>query len=270
MVAVRPSEPIVARVNIPRAAAVLAGQLRQQILSGALAEGALLPAERSLVAEAGVGRASVREALRILETEGLIASRLGRYGGWEVRQPGADTVSRSIDVFIRGRQISLTSVLEAREALEPGCAALAALHRTEADLATLDACDERLEACWRDLDAYLAENVRWHLAVVDASHNAVLVAMMAALADAIHAGTDLDGFNSETVRRAALDAHRGVVSAIRAQDSDAASRRMHRHVHAFRVAAGGASSAPHVRRVKPRTAAQGHRPDETEERHGAR
>ena len=89
----------------------------------------------------------------------------------------------------------------------------------------------------RDLPEFLRENVRWHLAVVDATHNELLIAVMSALGDAIHDGTDIEDFNSLKVRRAAIEAHDGVVAAIRDPDPDAARRRMHRHVHAFRAQA---------------------------------
>ena len=65
-------------VNVPKAADVLAGILREKILTGDLDEGMPLPNERDLGSQSGLSRASVREALRILEGEGLIATRVGR------------------------------------------------------------------------------------------------------------------------------------------------------------------------------------------------
>jgi GntR family transcriptional regulator, transcriptional repressor for pyruvate dehydrogenase complex len=230
-------QPFVGPINVPQAADVLAERLRQRVLDGELAEGDVLPSERALMADTGLGRATVREALRILEVEALITPRLGRYGGWTVRRPDRGVVTRSIDVFIRGTKIRFGSLLATREAIEPSCAALAAEHRTEEDLAVLDAIGVRLRACVRDLPEFLLTNVCWHLSVVDATHNELLIAIMSALGDAIHAGTDLADFNSLKVRRAAIDAHDAVVAAIRDQDADAASRRMLRHVHAFRTQA---------------------------------
>lgn len=230
-------------VQVPRATDVLAERLRRRLLDGDLAEGDVLPSERALMVETGLGRGAIREALRMLEVEALVTPRLGRYGGWTVRRPGRELITRSIDVFIRGTQIKFESLLAAREAIEPSCAALAAEHRTEEDLATLEAHSAHLASCWRDLPQYLLGNVRWHLAVVDASHNELLIAFMSALGDAIHAGTDLGEFNSLEVRCAAMGAHEGVVRAIRDRDADAAFRRMHRHVHAFRSQATMDSSA---------------------------
>ncbi len=231
----RPAESLLQPIRVPRAADLLVDQLRQRILANELVEGDLLPAERTLVDETGLGRGTVREALRTLEGEGLIEGRLGRYGGWVVRRPGEATVARSIEVFIRGRQIRLGALIETREAIEPACAALAAAHRNEEDLAHIGACTESLRESWVDVEAYLVDNVRWHLAVVAASHNELLIAVMSALADAVRTGTDIADFNSEHVRRATLAAHDRVVDAIRAGDPDAAFRRMHRHLHSFRT-----------------------------------
>ena len=128
------------------------------------------------MADTGLGRATIREALRVLESESLITPRLGRYGGWTVRRPGRDSITRSIDVFIRGTQIHFESLLATREAIEPSCAALAAEHRTDADLEAIERRSARLAECWEDLAEYLLENVRWHLAIVDATHNELLIA----------------------------------------------------------------------------------------------
>ena len=70
-----------AAVFVPKASDVLAEKLRELILSRALAEGTPLPTERELVAQSGLSRTSVREALRVLETEGLVATKAGRNGG---------------------------------------------------------------------------------------------------------------------------------------------------------------------------------------------
>ncbi|MCU1504184.1 MAG: GntR family transcriptional regulator [Ilumatobacteraceae bacterium] len=231
--------PFVGVIEVPRAADVLADRLRQRVLSGELVEGDVLPPERALMTDTGLGRATVREALRVLEAEALITPRVGRYGGWTVRRPGRDSVTRSIDVFIRGTQIRFGSLLAAREAIEPSCAALAADHRTDADLEALEQRSAHLASCYEDLPEYLLENVRWHLAIVDATHNELLIAIMSALGEAILAGTNIDNFNSLEVRRAALHAHDGVVAAIRERDAAAAFRRMFRHVHAFRSQASG-------------------------------
>ncbi len=223
----------IGRVHVPKAADVLAERLREQILSGRLPEGAQLPAERELVEQTGLGRSSVREALRVLENQGLISKRLGRNGGSLIRRPDRSAIESSIDLFIRGQKLRFRSLLETREAIEPASARLAALHRTEEDLLALGEAHRQLEAAYADIPSFLVANVRWHLAVVAASHNELLIAFMTAISQAMHAGTDLQDFNSEDVRTITTKAHRRIFEAIRDRDPDAARRRMERHVGAY-------------------------------------
>lgn len=222
-------------VNVPKAADVLAGILREKILKGELPEGADLPSERELGARSGLSRASVREALRILEGEGLISTRLGRNGGSAVIRPSIAAIERSVGIFIRGQGIRLEAVLEARAVIEPSSARLAALHRTDADLEDIEKCQTKLEqaSAAGDIDAYVRANLDWHVQVVRAGHNELLMAFISAVSHSVYVATDLDGFNSAEVRNAVIQAHRRVAEAIRDRDGDAAERRMQRHVGAY-------------------------------------
>lgn len=220
-------------VFVPKASDVLAAQLREHILGGALAEGTPLPAEREICAQSGLSRASVREALRTLEVEGLILTRPGRNGGTVVRRPGHDALSRSLGLFVRSHGIRLQALLEAREAIEPAAARFAARNRTDADIARIVDAQTRLERVIGDIDAYVRANLDWHLAVVQASGNEPLIAFMTAIAQSIHAATDRPDINTDEVRTAVTRAHRRVLDAIVAQDVDAAYRRMQRHVGAY-------------------------------------
>src|SRR3712207_4142903 len=92
-------------VLVPRASDILAGKLRDIILSGRIPAGGALPTERELVAQSGLSRASVREALRVLEVEGLILTRVGRSGGSTVTLPGRASVARSLELFVRSQGI---------------------------------------------------------------------------------------------------------------------------------------------------------------------
>jgi GntR family transcriptional regulator, transcriptional repressor for pyruvate dehydrogenase complex len=222
-------------VNVPKAADVLAGILREKILQGKLHEGMDLPNERDLGAQSGLSRASVREALRILEGEGLIATRVGRNGGSAVVRPTSAAIERSVGIFIRGQGIRLEAVLETRAAIEPPSARFAAMHHTQADLEEIEKCQAKLEHASEvgDVDAYVRANLDWHVQVVRASHNELLIAFITAVSHSVYVATDLEGFNSIAVRDAVIHAHRRVAQAIRAGDGDAAARRMERHVVAY-------------------------------------
>ncbi|WP_368680238.1 FCD domain-containing protein (plasmid) [Rhodococcus opacus] len=220
-------------MEVPKASDVLANELRERILSGEYIEDTPLPPERELVVQTQMSRTTVREALRILEVQGLVRIKAGRAGGAFVQRPGEESMASTVALLIRGRQIRLAALLETREAIEPFCAQLAATHRTDRDLAALNAANDAIVEAEDDLAAFLQANVDWHVAVATASHNELLTGLMMALSRAIYAGTENEGFVDEVVRTTTLKAHRSVTRAIRERDPDAAVRRMTRHVHSY-------------------------------------
>lgn len=232
------------RISTPKAADVLADELRKRIRTGEWPEGLALPTERELAGQSGLSRTSVREALRMLEVDGLIEIRPGRNGGAKVRRPAGDELTRQLDLFIWGRNIGVEHLHEVREALEALGAEGAALRRTEGDLGALTAATRAVEEAVGDIDRYLDANLAWHLAVVRASHNELLVSFMDVLANAIHEATESEVFDTPEVRDATLKIHRSILQAIVARDANAARRRMARHVGAARaVALSGNSTA---------------------------
>jgi DNA-binding FadR family transcriptional regulator len=218
---------------VPKASDVLANGLRERILTGELSEGTALPPERELVIQTRMSRTTVREALRILELEGLVRIKAGRAGGAFVRRPGEDGMARSVALLIRGRQIRLAALLETREAIEPFCARLAAMNHTDTDLEALEAANEAITRSGSNLGAFLKANVDWHVAVATASHNEILTGMMMALSQAIYTATENEKFINEEVRATTIRVHRTITNAIRTGDPEAAIRRMSRHVHSY-------------------------------------
>ena len=222
-----------APMEVPKASDVLADELRERILNGEFAEGDALPPERELQAQTRMSRATVREALRILQVQGLVRVKAGRAGGTFVQLPGRDAVAKSVSLLIRGQQFRLSDLLETREAIEPFCARMAARNRTDADLERMDQANEALADETSALAKFLQANVDWHLAVAIASHNELLAGLMTALSRAIYTSTENERFVDEKVRRDTVKAHRSITKAVRAQDADAAVRRMTRHVYAY-------------------------------------
>jgi DNA-binding FadR family transcriptional regulator len=220
-------------VDVPKASDVLAHQLRERILSGELPEGTPLPAERELVKQTRMSRATVREALRILEVQNLVRVRAGRAGGAFVQRPTTQSMANSVTMLIRGQKIRLADLMETREALEPFCAELAARKRTDDDLAVLDKANEVLTDPEADLPTFLQANLDWHVGVAIAGHNELLIGFMIALSHAIYTGTENAAFVDDSVRAETQRAHRSITNAIRSRDADAAGRRMHRHVHTY-------------------------------------
>jgi DNA-binding FadR family transcriptional regulator len=214
-------------MQVPKASDVLADDLRERILRGEFPEGTALPPEMELVAQTRMSRTTVREALRILEVQGLVHIRTGRAGGAFVQTPGEESVASSVNLMIRGRHIRMSALLETREAIEPACAQLAAQNRTDQDLERLEQANEAI-ANAGPLTDFLTANVDWHVAVAVASRNELLNGFMLALSRAIYESTDNKGFIDAKVRTTTVRAHKNITDAIRAQDPAAAVRRMTR------------------------------------------
>ncbi|WP_330293215.1 FadR/GntR family transcriptional regulator [Streptomyces sp. NBC_00576] len=245
------SDPRFDVVRVPKASDVLAAEVRERILSGEFTEGMALPPERQLVEQTGLSRATVREALRILEVERLVRIRPGRGGGAFVHRPGHESVANTVRLVIRGQQIRLEALHETREAIEPTCAALAAKRRTAADLAELDAAHAELVTADDDIPRFLRANVRWHTAVAKAGDNELLIGFMTALSQSIYAATDIDQFMDAEIREVTTRAHARITEAIRAQDGPAAMRRMTRHVCGFARAAAEVDQRQRVELPEP-------------------
>jgi GntR family transcriptional repressor for pyruvate dehydrogenase complex len=223
-------------IDVPKASDVLVHDLRERILRGEFAEGTALPPERELVVQTRMSRTTVREALRILEVQGLVRIRAGRAGGAFVQRPGNESVTSSLSLLIRGRQLRLAAVHETREAIEPVCAQLAAEHRTDADLAALKAANAPIADPNSSLADFLQANVDWHVAVATATHNELIAAFMTALSRAIYTSTENEGFIDAEVRKVTARAHNSITQAIEKRDAEAAVRRMSRHVHSYAAA----------------------------------
>jgi GntR family transcriptional regulator, transcriptional repressor for pyruvate dehydrogenase complex len=224
------------RIKVPKSSDVLAERLKQEILSDLYPPGSMLPTERELVSATGLSRGSVREALRILEAQGLVATRAGRYGGTSVAMPSDHHLADHIEIFARGRSIPLKALAEVRLALEPMVASLAAQRRTAQDLEALHAVSNRIEQTAEnidDLDAFLLENVNWHDALAAASHNDLLCALATSISGIMFEASKLREFASIELRKRVCVAHRKILEAIEAGDTERARRRAEIDIEAY-------------------------------------
>jgi DNA-binding FadR family transcriptional regulator len=237
----------IGRVKVIKSSDALADELRERILAGQYAEGASLPSERDIVDETGLGRGSVREALRVLQVEGLIRTKPGRHGGAFTRRPDASGMTRFVSLFVRGRRVPIRALLEARTTIEPSLAYYAALNRTGDDVAALAAACDALEGA-PDGAEFGRRNLEWHYAVARASHNELLVAFLSSISDAIaqeseaHARAFEAGAIAE-IRSTVIRAHRRITDAVERGHADAAKRRMERHLNAYAETAGEAAAS---------------------------
>ncbi len=218
----------------------LAEALTEQILTGKIKSGELLPNERELGEVSGLSRGSVREALRVLEAQGLVSTKLGRNGG-RVASPAAhDTFQRSIGFFIRGQRISLSVMMETVEVLEPNLAQLAAKNRDDEDIARLREASKKLRATTTPV-RFVTANLRWHSEMAKASHNPLLLAIHDSFGPEL-LNPRIAGFISEEIRASVVHAVERIELAIVEGDAEAARRRMARLVHAYRASVEAATA----------------------------
>lgn len=227
--------PLIERMTVQKSYDLLADQLRDMILAGDIDVGDRLPSERELVEQTRLSRGSVREALRILEVEGLIRSRPGRYGGITVTQVENSSMARMLGQFVRSRRMPMRVIQETRETIEPALASYAAAHRTEAELAHLVELNDALADPTLDRRTFAEVNIRWHNFVAEVSRNDLLAALLYAMNSGVVAVTSEEVYDRADIREIVHRAHGRVIEAIAAKDGDAARRRMGRHVQATRA-----------------------------------
>src|ERR1700692_415185 len=117
---------ILRAVHLPKMAEIVAADLRGQIIEGQLHEGDPLPPADQLMEDAGVARTTVREALRILESEGLLVVRRGAGGGARIRTPSVSNVARYIGFVLQADGATLRGLYDARLTLEGPAAGMLA------------------------------------------------------------------------------------------------------------------------------------------------
>lgn len=218
------------RIAIPKSSDLFAERLRDMILSGGLSAGDMLPAERHLVEESGLSRGSVREALRTLAAEGLIETVRGRSGGARVVALRRDTLTRSVEIFVRANSVSPSALLDCRAAIEPMLARLAARRRTPDELEELETLHRKFGASKNDLPTYRAVNYLWHRQIALCSRNEPLIVLIDAILTTAHQTRAYERVTTQDNREIAIAAHEGVMAAIRKQDEEAAAASMEAHL----------------------------------------
>jgi GntR family transcriptional regulator, transcriptional repressor for pyruvate dehydrogenase complex len=167
----------------PRLADMIADQLRDQILASDLPDGSLLPKQEQLIEDFGVSMPSIREALRILETEGLVTVLRGNTGGAAVHMPRAADVAYMLALVLQSRFVDMDDVADGLRQLEPLCAAMAARRQDRFD-DVVPALRHRIELSKRaydDDDEYMLQARLFHEDLVAGCGNATLTLMCGAL-----------------------------------------------------------------------------------------
>lgn len=217
---------------IRRPADILAGQIRNDIILRGWPVGERLGFEADLVDRYNIGRAQLREAIRILENHSVVRMQRGIGGGMVVDAPDGSAVVRAVSLYLRYRGLNTDHMYELREAIESATLRLAVERLSDEGIARLNATIER-ERTWPD-DDFRAVSHDLHAVIAELSGNRVLPLLLSVLVSltAEHLRKPHPGRASEPPD-STRHAHRAIVAAIVAGDAPLAWRRMRIHLNAL-------------------------------------
>lgn len=161
-------------VRSPKTAELVAGTLRRMVVDGQLKDGDFLPNEAELMAHFGVSRPTLREAVRVLESERLVEVRRGSRTGARVRVPGPEIVARPAGLLLELSGATIADLMTARAGIEPMAVRLLAESGSEESFDELDRLlEEHVPSGWKN-DTLAKTTGDFHLRVVELSGNATL------------------------------------------------------------------------------------------------
>jgi GntR family transcriptional repressor for pyruvate dehydrogenase complex len=206
-------------------------QLVAEAISRAISEGRLvagdrLPSERDLGETYLVGRSSTREAIRVLESQGLVRGD-GR-GGYRVMDSG-NLLRQAMGLLVDLERVEICDLFEVRKTLEIETAGLAAVRRSAADLEGIAGRIREMEAGLADLPRYNGADIGFHTDLAAATGNRLTVRLMDAIRDAM-ARAFAVAFRLPGNPELSLEEHRGIAAAVTGCDSDLARDRMRSHL----------------------------------------
>jgi DNA-binding FadR family transcriptional regulator len=214
---------------------LIADELRSLIVSGQLSEGDSLGHEPDLVERFGVSRPSLREALRILEAEGLISVVRGVRGGVVVHEPDERMTARTAALVLQARRVPLADVVQARSTLEPAAARTVALSsgRRAASKELLRLID-RQEASLDDPEAFGAANAAFHERLVALAGNQTLSIVAEMLneivARAVTEASQAPGEESTKTRKLGIRSQRRLAELIASGEGAEAEKHWRAHL----------------------------------------
>lgn len=225
-----------------RAWKVVLERIERDLLDGRLGPGDRLPSERDLATELGVGRSSVREALRVLEVMGLIrtATGSGPQSGAIVIATPSGGLSALLRLQVAAQGFALGDVVRTRLVLED--AVVTALASSEGrDTSAAHQMLDAMDAEGLTTGEFLALDAQLHLALAESSGNTVIAAMMAGLRTSIESyvvtgSAAIADWKAMTIRL--RREHRALVGAIDAGDAEAARDLVRDHITGYYMAAG--------------------------------
>ena len=231
-------------VRIPKAAEIVSKELRNQIVRGTLKEGDSLAAEGELMTRFGVSRPTLREAIRILESEGLISISRGARGGASVLSPNINIAARHIGFVLQAKSTTLADIYRVHLVVEPAAARMVAETARKTAPAILRRC---IDECRQKIDddfGFGIATARFRNTLIELANVPVLTLLMGMLNHIFElawgtltatAGQQLD--NAPDKQRG-LRSLEKLVDYIEAGDGSGAEAHWHKHTEAVEKTMG--------------------------------
>jgi GntR family transcriptional regulator, transcriptional repressor for pyruvate dehydrogenase complex len=209
---------------------------RQDLLKRAIASGQRLPPERELAEQFGVSRATIREALRHLQAQGLLAAR-GRTSSLQAASPEAAVArfSEALTHVVQLQEVSLSDLIELRTAIETAALSRAAVAPVAAHLDEARAALEVMERPRVAPAEFYQADVAFHVALVAASGNQALLLVMLAVKDSIqlHIDEAMRGRSFAAIRSQVTEEHRALLRAVERGNGKSAAALLRTHLEFY-------------------------------------
>lgn len=229
-------------VRVPKTAELVARQIRNAIIRGELSDGDTLPAEAHLIAEFEVSRPTIREAVRILESEGLVTVARGARGGARISSPNYGMIARAAGITLQSQNVTIGDIYEMRTLIEPPAARLVAERNSETAVPVLRQHVETEMSLIKDRISAALAIAEFHRLMIEQAGNKSLIMISQAFAGLVEEHLKLaqrrepesDPTVLEKRTRYGLKSHSKLVDLIEAKDGPAAEAHWREHM----IAAG--------------------------------
>jgi GntR family transcriptional repressor for pyruvate dehydrogenase complex len=218
---------LIVPIRKTRVAEEIADRIRVLILDGTFPAGQALPAERALAEWFGVSRGSIRDAFRMLETTGLLATRHGQ--GTFPQELDVDRLVAPLASVLSYHHELQDELSDVRLMFEPAVARFAATRVTDEDIADLERILDAQRRKLKTGRSAIVEVTAFHHVLARATRNRVVVSIMATLNDLLVESRKLSLKQKGRPGRSILG-HEAVVAALRQRDADAAAEAMRKHI----------------------------------------
>lgn len=218
------------KVSVGRISETIVEQVRQLMRDGQLRPGDRLPAERDLCEQFGVSRVTVREALRMLESSGLVEIKVGARGGAFVTAPGSGRIGDGLADMLSLSVISAADVTEVRLVLEVGIVPLLCERATEEDLDDLEQMCQDARKALRAGGYTMQMSADFHERVARATHNPALAMLAGSFRGPILMSLQQAKSTAPEMGKLGTEEHEQFVAAVRKRDAALAMRIMRDHL----------------------------------------